>query len=108
MKKYFEMYKHQLKNKNGLGLTQFSIKLYTLVKTLNKGECFGELAILSNYKRAARIVCTQNSFFGYLTRYDYEKILARMHHKILADKLQFISKISIFKSLSISKKYKFS
>ena len=108
VKKFLDQYKSQLKNKKNLLTNQYSIKLYTKVKTLNKGECFGELAILSNYKRAARIVCTKNCFFGYLNRYDYDRIISRIHQKMLNDKILFMSKISIFKNLSIAKKYKFS
>ena len=93
LKKFFDLYKNLIKNKSDLTSSQYSIKVYTVLKTLGTGECFGELAILSNYKRAARIVCAKTSFFGFLTRYDYDKIIARSQQKILLDKIQFMNRI---------------
>ena len=43
--------------------------------TIEKGKCFGELALINSQRRAARITCNEDTYFGVFEKKDYEKIV---------------------------------
>ena len=50
----------------------FKFKYFTKVKVLEKGQVFGELALLNKDKRAARIDCLEDCIFGCLDKKSYD------------------------------------
>lgn len=77
-----------------------AVRLFTVVKTLGPGECFGELALVSFSRRAARVTCTQATALGALEKRDYSRAVG---HRIKADmqgKIDFLRQFRIFRGLS--------
>lgn len=63
-----------------LGIYQLDTKILTIqtfkkVHSLAQGDCFGELALMSNRPRAARIVCSKDSIFGILLKNEYKNTI---------------------------------
>jgi hypothetical protein len=47
-------------------INQLNIKMFKCVVNLKKGSCFGELALINEATRAARVVCAKDCTFGVL------------------------------------------
>jgi len=67
------------------------------VAILGKGDCFGELALLSNKPRAAGIRCIADCHFAVLDKADYTRILAKVHEQKMAEKVEFLQTLPMFR-----------
>lgn len=67
------------------------------VAVLGKGDCFGELALLSNKPRAAGIKCLSDCHFAVLDKEDYVRILAKVHEQKMAEKVEFLQTLPMFR-----------
>ena len=67
------------------------------VAVLGKGDCFGELALLSNKPRAAGIKCLSDCHFAVLDKADYVRILAKVHEQKMAEKVEFLQTLPMFR-----------
>ena len=56
-------------------------KVLTHVKNLTVGQSFGELALMENKPRAARIVCADDCDFAVLDKQHFDKILSKLNQK---------------------------
>ena len=70
------------------------------IKTLQSGDSFGELALLSNQPRSATIICKENSYFAVLSQQDYKIILSSNARKSILEKFEFLQQLHLFKGLS--------
>lgn len=67
------------------------------VAVLGKGDCFGELALLSNKPRAAGIRCLSDCHFAVLDKADYARILAKVHEQKMTEKVEFLQTLPMFR-----------
>ena len=88
-------------NKEKTGI--LDIKLFTVVVTIDKGKCFGELALINSQRRAARITCTQNTYFGVFEKSDYQKIVGIKLKKEMNSKIAFLKNFRLFNPLNAYK-----
>lgn len=65
-------------------------KEYRQLTVLRQGECFGELALLSNKPRAASVLCREDCHFAVLKRDDYTRILGRIQDSKLQEKVDIL------------------
>ena len=66
------------------------------IKTLFKGEAFGELALMSNKPRAATIQCCEDCKFAVLNKADYLKLFSKLEKKKLNTKISFLKSVPYF------------
>jgi hypothetical protein len=64
------------------------------VATLNAGESFGELALITDERRSATIVSKQPSELICIERRHYEMAIKSMHRKEYVEKMEFLQGIS--------------
>ncbi len=67
---------------------------------LREGESFGELALISNQPRMAGILCREQTCLAYLSKKDYNEILAKIQVQILEAKVKLLWRQPIFRHLS--------
>ena len=72
---------------------------YYAVQTYQNGDVFGELGIIRKKKRAATIICLENTHFAVLLKKDYETILLEQESIKLLKLLEFFYK-TLFKKCS--------
>jgi CRP-like cAMP-binding protein len=68
------------------------------VKTLQVGDCFGELALLTNRPRAATIVARTDLALAKLSKAEFTRILQKTETTKLENKINFLRTISAFKN----------
>ena len=66
------------------------VQEFTLVKTLEDGGVFGELALINSQRRAARIVCSKDCVFGVLQKQAYKDAVNSAMNKELQLKSEFL------------------
>lgn len=69
------MYRFLRKLTNSKNPQEINIKLFEKVAIFENGHCFGELALINFKRRAARVICIQDTSFGILEKHDYQKII---------------------------------
>ena len=67
-----------------------------LLTILRQGDCFGEIALISNKPRLASLVCRENCHFAVLERDDYKQILWKVQNKQLYDKVELLMRHPAF------------
>ncbi len=72
--------------------------VFEQVAILNTGYSFGELALLDNKPRAARILCITDCHFAVMNKEDYNKSLSKIEHKKRIRNIQFLAEIPFFSS----------
>jgi hypothetical protein len=77
-----------------------------MVTVLTKGDCFGELALINNKTRAARIICKEECLFGILKKIDYKNTVGLSIKQDILQKCSFLRNFRIFDSVSDSRLYK--
>lgn len=75
-------------------------RIFTSIKQLGKGEFFGELALINNQRRAAKVVCMEDTMFGTLQKREYNQIVGNHLKQQMERKVQFLRNFRIFKHLS--------
>lgn len=68
------------------------------VAVLGAGKGFGELALISNKKRAATIKTKSPCYFAILDKKDYQSIYGTFERKKLNRKISFLKTIPVFAS----------
>jgi len=71
-----------------------------LLSILRQGECFGELALLSNHPRTASILCREDCYLACLSREDYVRILSKIQDRLISIKVELLLKQAVFRKLS--------
>ncbi|CAD8084963.1 unnamed protein product [Paramecium sonneborni] len=69
------------------------------VRILNKGESFGELALLHKQPRLATIQCLTDCTFAVLDKQQFKHILSEEQQKQLDENIDYFSQIKIFQHL---------
>ena len=72
---------------------------YNVIQTLSTGDVFGELGIIRRKKRAATIICLENTHFAVLMKKDYESILLEQESNKLHKLIDFFNQ-TLFKKCS--------
>ena len=78
----------------------FKIRLFEARIEAKKGSAFGELSLITNKPRAAKIVATVETDWAVLTRKDYEKIIQPIEERMLNDKITFLKSFPFLQHLS--------
>lgn len=76
-----------------------TVNLMVELATLQAGESFGELSIISDDVRAASAITKEESHFAVLNRNDYEKVLLSNEHKSLEHKISTLKSMPMFHQL---------
>ena len=71
-----------------------------LVRHLNAGEAFGELALINSTPRTATVVCTTQSVFFYITKAQYDATLKSKHREKIRKRQAFLRDMSEFTTAS--------
>ena len=66
------------------------------VKTMAKGESFGELALTKDEPRAAAIQCETKCYFAVIQKANYNKLIKKMHYKNEQQHIEFFCKLPYF------------
>ena len=72
------------------------------VRTYSDFTSFGELALLTNKHRKAKLETLEDTHFAVLSKADYRQAQFRVQNQMLKDKTDFLKNFSIFASLSDS------
>ena len=75
---------------------------FTIKKTLEKGEAFGEIALRTEGVRTASVVCKEDSIFLSITATTYAEIIEAHYEKIYKAKIDFLKSISVFNRWSLA------
>lgn len=67
------------------------------VKVLEKGESFGEQALISNKPRLATVICEENTHFAVLSKNVFDDILLKVEENKFKKQLEFLTTKFIFK-----------
>lgn len=67
-----------------------------VIRTLGRGSCFGEIALLYNHSRTASIAASKNSTFWVLNRKNFKKIVNEISQKNHQENRDFIEGVSFF------------
>jgi CRP-like cAMP-binding protein len=62
------------------------------VMQLGPGECFGELALIKTQRRAASVICKENSKFATLNKETFSATISAGQTEKLQHKLELIAK----------------
>ena len=77
------------------------LSTYIQVVTQNKGDSFGELALLNHInKRTATIICTDECFFGLLSRENYNSIMKDHQWRKRKNNVNFLLSFAIFRGMN--------
>ena len=68
-----------------------------LMTILRQGDCFGELALMSNNPRAATVMCREDCHFAVLGKEQYKDLLGKVQKDLLTEKLRLIRLHPVFK-----------
>jgi cGMP-dependent protein kinase 2 len=66
------------------------------IGTCNKGDSFGELALLKKQPRAATVQCSTDCHFAVLTKADFDRIIGKVKELLLNRKVDFLLSVSLF------------
>ena len=66
------------------------------VAEIPKGRSFGEIALITNAPRSARILCLEDSSFAVLSKEDYIKTFAKIEIQRRSQIMNFFYKIPLF------------
>lgn len=81
-----------------------TIYKYTVVSSLGPGMTFGELALISEFnKRAATVICSEDTDFGILNKVSYNKCLKKADINSFKISLNTLMNNSIFSNFSREK-----
>ena len=56
------------------------VKCFKNVKSLRRGNSFGELALINLQRRAARVIAKTDCLFGVLDKKEYDRVLGKKMH----------------------------
>jgi len=62
----------------------------------NKGDCFGELALLKKQPRTATVQCRSDCHFAVLSKPDFDRIMGKVKEMLLNRKVDFLLSVSLF------------
>ncbi|KAL4448756.1 hypothetical protein ABPG74_012845 [Tetrahymena malaccensis] len=68
-----------------------------LVHTFNSGESFGDIALITNERRTATLICKEDTHFLTLTKEGYEQIIGVYETRILDETIKFLRTFHYFK-----------
>ncbi|KAJ7374066.1 hypothetical protein OS493_009397 [Desmophyllum pertusum] len=77
-------------------LTKTGHVMWHTAITLNRGDSFGELALLRNIKRTASVVVREDTELLVVEKNVFSKTCPRIFDKELADKIQFCKSLTLF------------
>lgn len=69
---------------------------FEIVKKLEVGDGFGEIALMNNARRTASIVCREETIMVTLSKQSYDKILSSFHHKKFMESVNFLKEFNFF------------
>ena len=70
------------------------------VAVLGSGKAFGELALINNKPRAAKIVCLEECHFAVMSKSDYEKVLQKIEQKSINKFIDFLHPLPFFRTFT--------
>ena len=73
-----------------------------IVRTLQPGDSFGELALRQNMPRTATILCKEETHFGVLGREEFQRVLSEHYNNIVTKNLEFLQSFPIFNMWSLA------
>lgn len=72
------------------------------VVVYSKFTSFGELALLTNKHRKAKMETLEDTHFAILTKDNYNKVQYRIQNQMLRDKINILKNYDLFSKLSTS------
>ncbi|KAL4438362.1 hypothetical protein ABPG74_009785 [Tetrahymena malaccensis] len=76
---------------------------FDIVRELEAGDAFGEIALMNNARRTASIICKEETTFAVLSKQSYDKILSQYHQAEQEKNISFLRELTIFNQLGKSK-----
>ncbi|KAL4460804.1 hypothetical protein ABPG72_005652 [Tetrahymena utriculariae] len=76
---------------------------FDIVRQLEAGDAFGEIALMNNARRTASIICKEETTFAVLSKQSYDKILSQYHQAEQEKNISFLRELTIFNQLGKSK-----
>lgn len=75
---------------------------FTIKKTLEKGDGFGEIALRTEGIRTASVICCEDTHFLSISASTYKEIIAAHYDKIYKEKMDFLKNVSIFRQWGLT------
>jgi CRP-like cAMP-binding protein len=85
-----------------------TLHTFKVVTVLGEGDCFGELALINNRRRAARVSSMDQCLLGVLKKGDYKTTIGLSIKQKIQDKQAFLKNFRLFKNVLNSHLYKLS
>ena len=90
-------------DENSKYYSEVKLMCYFKVTELNKGNSFGEIALIdSKQKRTASIFVNENSFFGILSSKAYNNSMKKIQEQIKRDNINFVFSTNLFNQISLN------
>ena len=82
----------------------YYVKILKVVKVYKPFESFGELALITNKSRKAKLEVgsEEDAHFALLSKEDYNFAMRKVHAALLEEKMDFLRQFELFKLLSNS------
>lgn len=80
----------------------YCLSILQVVKTYRPLESFGELALINNRRRKAKLEVADecDAHFALLSKKDYRSAIFRVQNQLLEEKMDFLRQYELFKNLS--------
>lgn len=80
----------------------YRVNILKQIKVYGDYESFGELALITNKRRKAKIETITDTHFALLSKQDYSRTLLKIQNQKLREQVEFLRKFDLFQSLSDS------
>ncbi|KRX08672.1 Cyclic nucleotide-binding protein [Pseudocohnilembus persalinus] len=102
-KKFFQFDQNWLNNQSEQTVLNIILPNFKKIFEFKTGQAFGEIALMTNSRRTASMVCTEQTYCMELNKSGYDKIIGSYQKMLAKDKIKFFRKYDFFQNIPDSK-----